>query len=42
MTCVSPLVGGSKQLVDCILTNADLESIQVTPDARVDYRAPIE
>jgi hypothetical protein len=36
------IVGGSKQLVDCILTNADLESIQVTPDTRVDYRAPIE
>jgi hypothetical protein len=36
------IVGGSKQLVDCILTNADLESIKVTPDTRVDYRAPME
>ncbi len=36
------IVGGSKRLVDRILTNADLESIQVTSDTRVDYRAPIE
>jgi hypothetical protein len=36
------IVGGSKQLIDSILTNADLESIRVTADARVDYRAPIE
>jgi hypothetical protein len=36
------IVGGSNQLIDSILTNPDLESIRVTPDTRVDYRAPIE
>jgi hypothetical protein len=36
------IVAGSKQLIDSILTNAYLESIQVTPDTRVDYRVPIE
>jgi hypothetical protein len=36
------IVAGSKRLIDSILTKADLESIQVTPDTRVDYRAPIE
>jgi hypothetical protein len=36
------VVGGPKQLINRILTNPDLESIRVTPDTRVDYRAPIE
>ncbi len=36
------VVGGTTGLIDSVLANTDLESIRVTPDTRVDYRAPIE
>ena len=36
------ILGGSQELVNRILTNEYLESICVTPDTRVDFRAPIE
>lgn len=35
------ILGGSRELIDTILKNANLESLEVTPRTRIDYRAPI-
>jgi hypothetical protein len=35
------IVGGSRELVSEVLKNTTLEALEVTPNSRIDYRAPI-
>jgi hypothetical protein len=35
------IVGGSRQLIGAILNNATVEALEVTPETRIDWRAPM-